>query len=233
MECVNVASRRNCTAIDVQCCLCSHCQYWLASTWNCLFPSTSLFADSSGCRLTHTHTHTHAHTHTHTDPTIDTQPVDRLNQAVGADVTFSVSATGADAYQWMKDGVEIADTADTYSGTNISTLTVLSVNISDEGLYSCRVSNGSESVNSSGARLDVGEFVWDSLCSSPISLPSDAECGPLTDPANGMVDTTAGTTEGMIASYTCNTGYDLVGNMTRTCGADGVWNSTEPTCESE
>ena len=180
-----------------------------------------------------THTQACTHTRTHTAPTIDTQPVDQLNQAVGADVTFSVSASGADAYQWMKDGVEIADTADTYSGTNIATLTVLSVDISDEGLYSCRVSNGAGSVISNEAQLDVSEFVWDSLCSSPISLPSDAECGSLTDPANGMVDTTAGTTEGMMASYTCNTGYNLVGDTTRTCGTDGVWSSMEPTCESE
>ena len=58
------------------------------------------------------------------------------------------------------------------------------------------------------------------------------DCGPLTDPANGQVDHTAGTTFGQTAIYSCNTGYNLVGDSTRTCQADGVWFGSAPTCQS-
>ncbi len=34
-------------------------------------------------------------------------------------------------------------------------------------------------------------------------------------------------------TYTCNTGYTLVGDMTRTCQANGMWSSSDPACECE
>ena len=55
-------------------------------------------------------------------------------------------------------------------------------------------------------------------------------CGSLTDPINGAVDTTSGTTFMMTATYTCNTGYTLVGAVTRTCQANTMWSLTAPTC---
>jgi len=33
-----------------------------------------------------------------------------------------------------------------------------------------------------------------------------------------------------VATYSCNNGYLLVGNMTRTCQADGRWTGTDPFC---
>ena len=33
------------------------------------------------------------------------------------------------------------------------------------------------------------------------------------------------------ATYTCDTGFDLLGNNTRTCQADSTWTATDPTCE--
>ena len=57
------------------------------------------------------------------------------------------------------------------------------------------------------------------------------DCGSLTDPANGSVTHTAGTTFGQTATYSCNTGYNLVGDSTRTCQATGVWSGSAPTCE--
>ena len=57
------------------------------------------------------------------------------------------------------------------------------------------------------------------------------DCGSLTDPANGQVDLTAGTTFGQTATYSCNTGYNLVGDSTRTCQATGEWSGSAPTCE--
>ena len=56
-------------------------------------------------------------------------------------------------------------------------------------------------------------------------------CGNLIDPANGQVDHTAGTTVGQTATYSCNTGYNLVGDSTRTCQAEGDWSGNAPICE--
>ena len=55
-------------------------------------------------------------------------------------------------------------------------------------------------------------------------------CGTLPNPANGQVNTT-GTTFGQTATYSCNTGYNLVGDSTRTCQATGVWSGSAPTCQ--
>ena len=56
-------------------------------------------------------------------------------------------------------------------------------------------------------------------------------CGSLTDPANGSVNHTAGTTFGQTATYSCDIGYSLVGDSTRTCQASGEWNRSEPSCK--
>ena len=57
------------------------------------------------------------------------------------------------------------------------------------------------------------------------------DCGSLPDPANGQVDHTAGTSLGQTAQYSCNTGYSLVGDGTRTCQATGSWSGSAPTCQ--
>ena len=57
------------------------------------------------------------------------------------------------------------------------------------------------------------------------------DCGSLPDPANGQVDHTAGTSLGQTAIYSCNTGYNLVGDSTRTCQATGNWSGSAPTCQ--
>ena len=57
------------------------------------------------------------------------------------------------------------------------------------------------------------------------------DCGNLTGPANGQVDLTSRTTFGQTATYSCNTGYNLVGDSTRTCQAARVWTGSAPTCE--
>ena len=49
--------------------------------------------------------------------------------------------------------------------------------------------------------------------------------------ANGSVNHTSGTTFGQTATYTCNMGYNLVENSTRTCQATGQWSGSAPTCE--
>ena len=57
------------------------------------------------------------------------------------------------------------------------------------------------------------------------------DCGSLTDPANGQVTHTAGTSLGQTATYSCNTGYNPVGDSTRTCQATGNWSGSAPTCQ--
>ena len=53
----------------------------------------------------------------------------------------------------------------------------------------------------------------------------------MANPVNGSVDYTAGTMFGQTANYSCNTGYNLVGDSTRTCQATGNWSGSEPTCQ--
>ena len=55
-------------------------------------------------------------------------------------------------------------------------------------------------------------------------------CGNLTDPSNGSVNHTTGTTFGENATYSCDTGYNLVGDSTHTCQATGEWSGSAPTC---
>ena len=56
------------------------------------------------------------------------------------------------------------------------------------------------------------------------------DCGNLTDPANGTVNDTD-RTFGQTATYSCDTGYSLVGDRTRTCQASGSWSGSAPTCQ--
>ncbi len=56
------------------------------------------------------------------------------------------------------------------------------------------------------------------------------DCGPLNETANGAVNTSSGTTFMMIATYTCVTGYNIVGSESSTCGASGVWSREAPVC---
>ena len=36
---------------------------------------------------------------------------------------------------------------------------------------------------------------------------------------------------GGVATYTCDSGFTLVGDPTRICGSDGTWSGMAPTCE--
>ena len=64
------------------------------------------------------------------------------------------------------------------------------------------------------------------------SLSPVVDCGALMNPDNGRVDTPQGTTLNRLATYSCNCGYCLVGDETRTCQANGQWSGSEPTCNS-
>ena len=55
-------------------------------------------------------------------------------------------------------------------------------------------------------------------------------CGTLPELVNGQVYHIGRTTFKRKATYTCDTGYKLVGDSTRMCQATGVWSGSEPTC---
>ena len=59
------------------------------------------------------------------------------------------------------------------------------------------------------------------------------DCGPLMDPLNGRVDTLGSTQYLEIANYSCNVGYELIGDVLRQCQGNGEWGGEEPTCQSE
>ena len=69
------------------------------------------------------------------------------------------------------------------------------------------------------------------VCNINILYLTVVDCGALSDPANGRVNNTAGTTYGQTATYSCNTGYDLVGDATHTCQSTGLWTGSAPTCQ--
>ena len=62
------------------------------------------------------------------------------------------------------------------------------------------------------------------------------DCGNLTAPEDGQIAFTPGvvmtieTGLNAVANYTCNEGYNLLGDEMRTCQVDGQWAGAEPTC---
>ena len=53
-------------------------------------------------------------------------------------------------------------------------------------------------------------------------------CGNLSDPENGIVEIDESFS---LATYSCNSGYQLVGNTTRVCLSSGEWSDSEPVCQ--
>jgi hypothetical protein len=85
-------------------------------------------------------------------PSFTTQPISR-SAVVGGNVTFTVAASGTAplAYQWYKDGIEVA-------GATGSSFTISGVKLSDGGSYQASVSNASTQIRavSTGGRDDGG-----------------------------------------------------------------------------
>ncbi|KAL4230224.1 Sushi [Mactra antiquata] len=62
------------------------------------------------------------------------------------------------------------------------------------------------------------------------SQPPTCKCEAPVSPDNGIVDVSS---DGSIATYSCNIGYVLKGNQYRGCQVDGnAWNGTDPICET-
>ena len=59
--------------------------------------------------------------------------------------------------------------------------------------------------------------------------PNTTACSDLAAPLYGSV-TVDGTTTGSTASYSCDDGYELVGDVMRVCMSDSEWSGTPPVC---
>ena len=92
-------------------------------------------------------------------PRIATHPREIKDTVPGNLVEFTIQATGTEPlnYQW---GYKIGDGDDVerIPGANSSTLTILSVQKSNEGSYHCTVSNCAGSETSKYATLSLGEL---------------------------------------------------------------------------
>ncbi len=67
--------------------------------------------------------------------------------------------------------------------------------------------------------------------STYILSPTAVVCPSLSNPANGIVDLSQGTSLNAVATYSCNVGYRLEGTGQRTCDPEGGWSDTQPVCE--
>ncbi|XP_060560575.1 sushi, von Willebrand factor type A, EGF and pentraxin domain-containing protein 1-like [Ruditapes philippinarum] len=65
---------------------------------------------------------------------------------------------------------------------------------------------------------------WDTTICSII------DCGRPDDLMNGTINTSNGTTYGSTATYSCDEGLDIIGDVTRICDANGKWSKTKPDC---
>ena len=61
------------------------------------------------------------------------------------------------------------------------------------------------------------------------------DCDVLDTIENGYIEYSDGTVYQSVATYNCHNGHNLAmtGDEMRTCGSDGMWNGTAPTCNSE
>ena len=76
-------------------------------------------------------------------------------------------------------------------------------------------------------------FVYSSHCIDfLLHFPLAITCPDLENPANGAV-TGNGMNPGDTATYTCISGYELVGADTLTCGSDRIWSPEPPVCTRE
>ena len=76
------------------------------------------------------------------------------------------------------------------------------------------------------------DFVWG--IQHQTLFVSPAECTDLNDPDFGRISVT-GLVLGSVATYMCNSGYTLVGNMTRDCvqlnSSRVDWSDESPVCK--
>lgn len=89
---------------------------------------------------------------------IITQPLS-VNTIEGNNVELIIEVSGSDPFfQWQKNGADIIDN-ERISGTNASTLIINETKLSDEGVYTCIVSNSINQIKSEGASISITPFI--------------------------------------------------------------------------
>ncbi|CAG2214236.1 CSMD [Mytilus edulis] len=97
------------------------------------------------------------------------------------------------------------------------------VNYGSTATVSC---NTGYNLNGNSTAICGGGGVW----SAPKPECERIVC-PAFDVVNGAISVTDGVNYGSTATISCNTGYNLNGASTATCGDGGVWSATKPVCE--
>ena len=59
------------------------------------------------------------------------------------------------------------------------------------------------------------------------------QCPTLVAPSNGGLEIAGAGGYEDVATYSCGTGFSLVGMSERVCQSEGTWNGSEPTCEGK
>ncbi|XP_053397800.1 neurogenic locus notch homolog protein 1-like isoform X1 [Mercenaria mercenaria] len=90
--------------------------------------------------------------------------------------------------------------------------------------FSCNAGYTLTGVSSATCQADA---TWDGTAPTCVIK----NCGTLATPLNGNLQYTPNTEYLGLAEFSCNTGYTLVGDATRTCQDTGVWGGTNPTCQ--
>ena len=66
-----------------------------------------------------------------------------------------------------------------------------------------------------------------------VHIQTAVDCGGLSTTTFGLSVSYSGTTYNNVATYSCITGYQLIGSSTRTCTSGGSWSGSEPYCQSK
>jgi len=136
-----------------------------------------------------------------TPPSIMTPPQD-LIVTVGAPATFTVTPFGSQpfSYQWLKDGNVIA-------GATSRSYTIPIATKSDEGIYSVKVTNPVDTIESSGAKLTVFEPIPD-LYSTGLDNSRTPLANGQTDPHYTLITNPNGGTDAIVED---STAFPIVG----------------------
>jgi hypothetical protein len=113
-----------------------------------------------------------------------------------------------------------------------------------DGTYTCACPDGYSGSNCqrsaactpnpcrNGGTCSANGSSFSCACTGGYSGPtceSQTTCPALAEPANGSVSVSSQVPSG-VATYTCDSGYDMNGSATRTCGSNGAWSGSAPTC---
>ncbi|XP_078661525.1 P-selectin-like [Branchiostoma floridae x Branchiostoma belcheri] len=96
--------------------------------------------------------------------------------------------------------------------------------------FTCDTGYNLDSTSSSSTVTCQADGTW----SGTPPTCTAVECPALTSPTNGALSGPSSYTVNQVFTFTCDTGYDLVGGTSAvTCQDDGTWSGTAPTCEAQ